>query len=113
MTDKNTSEIASQDAADGAPVVQSPNVVWNDSKMNTAYANVVNVSCTREEVTVFFGTNQTWNTSESKEIEVLLSDRMILNPHAAKRLWALMSGVLNQYEKRYGAISLDLGKKPE
>ena len=91
----------------------TPQVKWNDSKMNTSYANVVNVSSTREELTLFFGTNQTWNMSESKEIEVLLSERMILNPHAAKRLWALLSGVLGQYEKRYGKIDLDLGQKPE
>ena len=33
---------------------------WDDSKMQTTYANVVNASSTREEVSIFFGTNQTW-----------------------------------------------------
>ena len=44
-----------------------PTVHWDDSSMKTSYANVVNASSTREEVTLFFGTNLTWNPSEAKE----------------------------------------------
>ncbi|MEH6591934.1 MAG: DUF3467 domain-containing protein [Halioglobus sp.] len=114
MTDKAETNGAVDTEVDSAAEVKQPQVRWNDSNMSTSYANVVNVSSTREEVTLFFGTNQTWNVPETKEIEVLLSERMILNPHAAKRLWALLGGVLTQYEKRYGQIKLDLGqKKPE
>jgi hypothetical protein len=110
MTDDKSNAGAEEETL---PEIKTPQVNWNDSKMNTSYANVVNVSSTREELTLFFGTNQTWNVPESREIEVLLSERMILNPHAAKRLWALLSGVLGQYEKRYGKINLDLGQKTE
>jgi len=110
MTNKDVSEVAEKNTEVQA---KTPQVKWNDSNMNTSHANVVNVSSTREELTLFFGTNQTWNVPESKEIEVLLSERMILNPHAAKRLWALLSGVLSQYEKRYGKINLDLAQKTE
>ena len=35
-------------------------VRWDDSKMTSTYANVCNVSSTREEVTLLFGTNQSW-----------------------------------------------------
>lgn len=111
MSDKKENSGAAE--TETAAEVKAPNVQWNDSNMNTSYANVVNVSSTREEVTLFFGTNQTWNVPQSKEIEILLSERIILNPHAAKRLWALLSGVLSQYEKRYGPINLGLGKNPD
>ncbi len=84
-----------------------PNVVWDDSNMKTAYANVVNAISSREEVMLFFGTNQTWNIEPGKELTVGLTDRIILNPHAAKRLFTLLAAVLAQYEKRHGKINID------
>jgi hypothetical protein len=75
--------------------------------MSTSYANVVNVASTREEVTLFFGTNQTWNVRESTGVKVQLSDRIVLNPYAAKRLWTLLGNVLTEYENRYGPLNLE------
>ncbi|WP_431024659.1 DUF3467 domain-containing protein [Halomonas sp. H5] len=83
----------------------TPKVVWDDSSLNMSYANVVNVTSTREEVTLFFGTNQTWNARES-EFKVKLHDRIILSPFAAKRLLALLSAVVGEYEKRYGKLDI-------
>ncbi len=80
-----------------------PKVVWDDSELRMTYANVVNVSSTREEITLFFGTNLTWNVSEL-EYRVKLSDRIVLNPFAAKRLLALLANMLKEYEKRYGPL---------
>ena len=91
----------------GSPAV--PAVNWDDSDMRTAYANVVNASSTREEVTLFFGTNLTWNPAEAKEFHVRLSDRIVLNPYAAKRLWVLLGTILKQYESRFGALNIDMG----
>ncbi len=91
----------------GSPAV--PTVNWDDSQMRTSYANVVNASSTREEVTLFFGTNLTWNPAESREFHVRLSDRIVLNPHAAKRLWTLLGAILKEYETRFGTLSLDVG----
>ncbi len=79
-----------------------PNVVWDDSKMRSTYANVCNVASTREEVVVLFGTNQAWRGSES-ELKVELSDRVILSPFAAKRLSLLLGSVVAQYEARIGS----------
>lgn len=87
-----------------------PSVKWDDSKMQTTYANVVNVTSTREEVSIFFGTNQTWNIPEDKEFDVQLTDRMVLNPYAAKRLSILLSTVLKEYEHRFGTLNIDLSK---
>lgn len=90
----------------GKPAV--PAVNWDDSDMKTSYANVVNASSTREEVTLFFGTNLTWNPIEAKEFHVRLSDRIVLNPYAAKRLWILLGAILKQYESRFGTLNIDV-----
>ena len=90
----------------------APAVKWDDSQMKTAYANVVNASSTREEVTLFFGTNQTWNPAGASEFEVKLSDRIVLSPFAAKRLWLLMGAVLQEHEKRFGALDLGAATTP-
>lgn len=80
-----------------------PKLSWNDSKMRSTYANVCNVSSTKEEVTLLFGTNSTWHAGQ-KEVTIDLSDRIILNPHAAKRLSGLLSKVVEEYESRFGTV---------
>lgn len=84
-----------------------PKVRWDDSNLRTTFANVVNGSSTREEVSIFFGTNQTWNLSEETELKVNLSDRIILTPFAAKRLWVLLGAILKAYEGRFGSLDLE------
>ena len=101
-TEKTAEATAAEVGQPAAPVVN-----WDDSQMRTTYANVVNAASTREEVTLFFGTNQTWNPAKAKEFDVRLEERVVLNPHAAKRLFVLMGAVLAQYEKRFGEIKLE------
>lgn len=84
---------------------QVPQVIWDDSQMHTTYANVCNVMGTREEIMVLFGANQAWQ-AEQKEIRVMLSNRIVLNPYAAKRLMALLDMGLREYESRYGELKL-------
>jgi hypothetical protein len=92
----------------------TPKVHWDDSRMRTSYANVVNAASTREEVSLFFGTNQTWNVDERREVTVQLSERVILSPFAAKRLWVLLGAVLKQYEQRFGALNIEgIDRVPE
>ncbi len=81
-------------------------VIWDDSRMNTSYANVCNVLGSREEITLLFGANQAWH-AQQQEVKVLLSDRVVLNPYAAKRLAALLDKVLKEYEARYGELRLE------
>jgi len=85
-----------------------PVVKWDDSSMSTAYANVCNVTGTREEVALLFGTNQTLYTGQ-KEVTVKVNNRIVVSPYAAKRLQKLLENVLRQYEARFG--SLDIGVK--
>ena len=82
-----------------------PKIIWDDSKMKTSYANVCNVLGTREEIMLLFGANQAWHGGQ-KEVTVILSDRVVLNPFAAKRLKLLLEQGLKEYESRYGELKL-------
>ena len=93
---------------DTAAAATRPAVNWDDSAMRTSYANVVNASSTREEVMLFFGQNLTWNPAEAREFNIRLSDRIVLNPYAAKRLWTLLGALLREYEARFGALNIDV-----
>mgnify|MGYP003700646441 CR=1 FL=1 len=109
MADKNEANAATGGGeaapakADGA----GSRLVWDDSQMTSSYANAVNVVSTQEEVMLFFGTNQTWDASQGeRKVSVQLSDRIILNPLAAKRLATMLNGVLQQYEERFGKLTI-------
>jgi hypothetical protein len=82
-------------------------VKWDDSKMVTHFANVVNIQSTLEQVDLFFGTNQTWNVPSDRRVQVELNNRIILSPHAAKRLWLALGGVLEGYENRHGELRVE------
>jgi len=86
---------------------RSVKINWDAAQMKTSYANVCNVSSTREEVTLLFGTNQTWQTGQ-KELTINLTERIILNAYAAKRLSLLLSNIVKEYESRFGELNLDL-----
>lgn len=91
-----------------------PKVTWDESKMSSVYANVSNVASTREEVTLLFGTNQTWHAEPGqKEFTIELTNRVILNPFAAKRLSLLLNKVLKDHEGRFGEIAVGAEQKPK
>jgi hypothetical protein len=96
---------APKDGADG--VSRAASVQWNDEDMRTHFANVVNVQSTREQFDLFFGTNRTWNVKDQDAVAVDLSNRLILTPFAAKRLWSVLGNVLRKYETRHGKLDLD------
>ena len=81
-------------------------VHWDDTNLKSSYANVCNVSSTREEVVLMFGTNQAWERGRP-EVRVELSNRIILSPFAAKRLADLLTNVLRDYEGRFGVLNLE------
>lgn len=80
-------------------------IVWDDSAISTQFANVCNVMGTREEIMLLFGVNQAWS-AEQKEVKVKLTNRIVLNPFAAKRLQQLLETGLREYENRYGELKL-------
>ena len=90
-------------------LTSTPDIVWDDSKMASFYADVVNLQSTREQVYLFFGTNQTLNLDgrgANSPVRVELNSRMILSPHAAKRLMMALDVVVKQYEERFGEIKI-------
>ena len=95
--------MAARKGADETKTDQSPKLHWDDSRMQSTYANVCNVASTQEEVTLLFGTNTVWHGGQ-QDVTVQLSNRVILNPHAAKRLASLLNRVVTEYEKRFGEL---------
>jgi len=95
------------EAAAGSPTqtVGQTKIVWNDSNMRSAYANVANVAGGREEIVLLFGMNQAWHAGQ-KEVNVQLTDRVVLSPFAAKRLSILLNNVLADYEKKFGKLEI-------
>ncbi len=80
-----------------------PAVKFDDSKMHSSYANVCNISFTREEVLLLFGMSEAWQSGQ-KSVNVNLTERVILSPYAAKRLQVLLSAIMQQYEQRFGTL---------
>ncbi|HKS88266.1 MAG TPA: DUF3467 domain-containing protein [Stellaceae bacterium] len=102
---KTSAGSGTQPPAADAPA--APSVQWNDNEMATHFANVVNVQSTREQVDLFFGMNRTWNVADAGQVVVDLTNRIVLTPFAAKRLWTVLGGVLREYEARHGALDIE------
>jgi Protein of unknown function (DUF3467) len=101
MATEKTRNATAADAPEAAPA--GPKIRWDDTHMQSAYANVCNVASTREEVVLLFGINQAWHSGQ-QEIPIQLSSRIIVSPHVAKRLSILLDNVLKEYESRFGAL---------
>lgn len=82
-------------------------IKWDDSNMQSIYANVCNVNSTREEVVLLFGIHQAWNRGQ-KEVTIQLTNRIIVSPYAAKRLGMLLDGVVKEYERRFGVLNVEM-----
>ena len=99
-------------AASGATqTIGQTKIVWDDTNMRSVYCNVANVAGGREELVLLFGMNQAWHAGQ-KEVKVQLTDRIVLSPFAAKRLSILLNKVLQDYEKRYGALEVGTPQAP-
>lgn len=100
--------MAAEKATQAADVkgMEGTKIKWDDANMKSSYANVCNVTSTREEVVMLFGINQAWNRGQ-KEVTIQLTDRIIISPYAAKRLATLLEGVVREYEKRFGALNVE------
>jgi hypothetical protein len=100
--------MATNQAAADSKAGEGTKLKWDDSNMKSSYANVCNVTSTREEVVMLFGVNQAWNRGQ-KEVTIELTDRIIISPYAAKRLNMLLQGVVTEYEKRFGTLNVEAG----
>ena len=73
------------------------------SELKSSYCNVCNVNSTREEVVLNFGVNHDWDRAQAGAVK--LHHRIILSPYAAKRVAALLSKLVQDYESRYGTLT--------
>ena len=76
-------------------------VRWDDSRMKRSYANVCNVSTSREEVVLSFGMLA---AAGGTQAEVAISDRLILAPATARQLCAMLQALVRDYESRFGPL---------
>lgn len=88
-----------------------PTMRIDTSGIASTYANTCYASSTREEVVLNFGLNQSWERGQ-KEMEVQLTNRIILSPYAAKRLAILLTSVIQQHETRFGPLDVATGGGP-
>jgi hypothetical protein len=91
------------------PEPNAPKVRWNTTNLKSSYANVCNATSTREEVVLNFGINEVWERGQ-QDVEIQLTDRIILSPFAAKRLAEVLNRLMSEYETRYGALKTDAAK---
>src|SRR5687767_968404 len=82
---------------------------FDGSGSKNTYANTCHVASTKEEIVLNFGVNQSWDQGQ-QDIQVQLTNRIILSPLAAKRLAILLSSVMQQHEGRFGKLDLRAAK---
>jgi len=102
---KDTDSPKTESVENAAQATGQTRIVWDDSNMRSAYANVSNVAGGREEIVLLFGMNQSWHAAQT-EVKVQLTDRIVLSPFAAKRLSVLLNNVIADYEKKFGKVEI-------
>ena len=86
-----------------AGAARAPQVKFDTSQLKSSYCNVCNGSSTREEVVLNFGVNSTWDLGR-EQLEVALQHRIVMSPHAAKRVRDMMARLIDEHESRYGKL---------
>ncbi len=92
------------------PTNATPTVQFDVSNLQSSYANVCNVSSTREEMVLVFGVNNVWERAQAN-IQIQMTNRIVLNPHGAKRLAVVLHRVVAEYESKFGTLTDDV--RPE
>jgi hypothetical protein len=87
-------------------------VRWEAAEVKATYANVCNVTSTREEVVIDFGVYHPWER-KSGIGKVQLTNRIVLSPYATKRLSLMLTTLTQEYETRYGKLNLDVASENE
>jgi len=94
-------------AQETRPEAQGTVLHVRDFETKTSYANVCLLSSTREEMILSFGMTFPAPSRERREAQIVVSNRVIMNPAAAKRLAIALSQTIQQYEGRFGVIEIE------
>lgn len=106
MTDKSAkkgSDKGQKEQKEKPAVTGEQRVRVDDSRVKSSYSNVCNATSTRDEVVLNFGLNESWDRGH-QELHIQLHHRVIMSPHAAKRLHEMLGSLIDEHEKRYGPI---------
>jgi len=98
-----TAEPRVQDTGPATRRVPPNQVSFDTSDLKSTYCNVCNGSSTQEEVVINFGVNDSWDMGQDK-LKVHLHHRIVMSPHAAKRLRDMMNRLIDEHETRYGVL---------
>lgn len=81
---------------------------WHAEHMNSTYANIGTATASREEFFLLFGSHQNWHGAEKEktEADVDLTQRIVMNPFAAKRMALILGQAVKAYEERFGELKL-------
>jgi hypothetical protein len=99
-------------AADTGHTRKGQGIRWEAADVKTTYANVCNVTSTREEVVLDFGVYHPWQR-KSGAGKVQLTNRVVLSPFAIKRLGLMLNTLTQEYESRYGKLELEVAASNE
>lgn len=109
-TELSASTENSTPASKPAVISATPRIRLDETAAKLSYANFFNVSSTREETALMFGMIQA-SANPREEISVKVCDRVVITPHAAKRLQTMLGQVLSQYETRFGPLRDEAGAR--
>lgn len=99
----NTRAPQGAEAASASAEGDDRRVRLDTSRMKSSYCNVCNATSTREEVVLNFGLNQSWDRPGG-DLEIEIQHRVILSPHAARKLKDVLDELIGEYETRYGSL---------
>jgi hypothetical protein len=93
-----------------APEAQAQQeIVVNDSNVNAGYANFCRVASTPEELIMDLGLNPT--PYATGQVQVNVSQRIIMNHYSAKRLLSALATAINRHEQTFGPLETDVRKR--
>ncbi len=105
-------EESSKPTANTGHTGKGQGVRWEAADVKATYANVCNVTSTREEVVIDFGVYHPWER-KSGVGRVQLTNRIVLSPYAIKRLGLMLNTLTQEYESRYGKLDLEFASADE
>ena len=97
-----------QSAEPAVSTINGASIDWDDSEMESIYANIGTATANREEFFLLFGTHQHWRGSvkDNSNVKVKLANRVVMSPFAAKRLAGILAQSIKAYESKYGSIDV-------
>ena len=113
-TTPDSGDQAVETQAGGQTPQQQLQIRIDESKMQTTYSNGVLTKNTPEEVILDFGFQSPAppaQQGDAPQMQLQISQRIILSYHSAKRLAITLSRLIQRHEERFGELELDVAKR--